>query len=327
MKAALRFLTILLLSAVLPLSSCRSASPPSDYERNILQNLTRDDGTENRLPAFSEDLCVIDPEQTFDEQLIPALYAGLFNESTKEVLYAKNAYERIYPASMTKTMTALLAVENCPDLSEMVTITEEMVAGLSTGSSLAGLQPGESYSVSDLLSGLLIPSGNDAANALAFHIGGSIEGFVEMMNLRARELGMLHTHFVNAHGLHDRNHYTSVYDLYLLMRQFIRHPELTEAASAREFSASAKKPDGTYEMKNWRSANSISLGYTELPEGVTLLAAKTGYTVSAGRCLVIAVKGPDKSDYIAVVAKAESHDALYAQVVTLLSEIPGTKIP
>ncbi len=327
MKAKIRTIAVLLVSALLFLSSCRSGELKSDYERDVLQKITENPDSENRLSPFSGDLCVIDPDQPYDESLIPALYAGLFNETEKEVLYAKNAFERIYPASMTKTMTALLVAENCPDLSVMVTVTEEMTEGLKTGSSLAGLQPGDSYSLSDLLSGLLIPSGNDAANVLAFHVGGSIEGFVKMMNERAKELGMLNTHFVNAHGLHDRNHYTSVYDLYLLMRQFITHPELTEAASARDATAAAKKPDGSYEVRTWKSANSISLGYTELPEGLTLLAAKTGYTVSAGRCLVIAVRGPDKSDYIAVIAKAESHDALYAQTVTLLSEIPGTKTP
>ena len=327
MRTYARTFLFLLLAAFLMLSGCRTDQPGSDYEREILQKITDDLSAEDRLPAFTEDLCVIDPDADYDETLIAAQFAGLFNETTKEVLYAKNASGRIYPASMTKTMTALLTVENCPDLSEMVTVTEEMVAGLKEGSSLAGLSPGDSYSVSDLLAGLLIPSGNDAANVLAYHVGGSIEGFVQMMNERAKELGMLNTHYVNAHGLHDKNHYTTVYDLYLLMRQFLLHRELTEFASAKDATGAAKKPDGSYEVKSWRSANSISLGYTELPKGLTLLAAKTGYTVSAGRCLVIAVHAQDGSDYIAVIAKAESHDALYEQTVKLLSEIPGTEAP
>ncbi len=318
LKAAIIFILLLSLAAF---SGCKKEETPSDYEREILSRITDGIGIETRLPAFSRDLCIIDPEVHYDEERILAKYAGLFNETEHEVVYAKNASARIYPASMTKTMTALLTVENCPDLSVMVPVTEEALSGLAENSSLAGLSAGESMSVQDLLAGLLIPSGNDAANVLAIHVGGSIEGFVEMMNRRAVELGMLNTHFANANGLHDRNHYTSVYDLYLLMRQFTAHRELTELASSKEATGAALLPDGSYEMRAWRSTNSISLGYTALPEGVTLLAAKTGYTVSAGRCLVLAVSGPDKNLYIAVIANAASHDALYEQTVDLLSMI------
>ena len=95
MKARIRTAAILLLSALFLFSSCSSETPKSDYERNVLQKITEGPESENRLAPFTDDLCVIDPDQSFDEKLIPALYAGLFNESTKEVLYAKNVFERV----------------------------------------------------------------------------------------------------------------------------------------------------------------------------------------------------------------------------------------
>ncbi len=303
--------------------SCGKEEPVSDYEREILGKITEGIGAKTRLPSFSRDLCVLDPEIRYDEELILSKYAGLFNETSKEVLYAKNAADRIYPASMTKVMTALLVAENCPDLTVMVPVTAEALESVREGSSLAGLVEGEKYSVSDLLAALLVPSGNDAANVLAVFIDGSIEAFVERMNSRAKELGMLNTHFVNANGLHDKNHYTSVYDLYLLMRTFITHRELAELASSRDATGAALQPDGSYIIRSWRSTNSICLGYTALPEGVSLTAAKTGYTVSAGRCLVIAVRSADGSDCIGVIAGAASHDALYEQIVKLLAQYCG----
>ena len=121
-KPAFAILLCLVLTA---LPACEKEEPVSEYELEVLSDLTKEAGIETRLPGFSRDLCIVDPEDSYDETLIPSKYAGLFNETAKEVVYAKNTASKIYPASMTKTMTALLTVENCADLSAEVTVTEE----------------------------------------------------------------------------------------------------------------------------------------------------------------------------------------------------------
>ena len=130
----------------------------------------------------------------------------------------KAASEQAYPASITKVMTAILAIENLPDLEEQLTIPEEMFAELTEqGASVAGFDPYEQVSVRSLLYGVLLPSGADACITLADHIAGSEDGFVQMMNDKASELGMEHTHFVNCTGLHDPQHYTTCEDIAALI--------------------------------------------------------------------------------------------------------------
>ena len=136
---------------------------------------------------------------------VDAKAAILIDMNTGRTVYEKNIDERIYPASLTKIMTCLLALEN-GNLSDIVTIDEGAFAGLDGNSSTAGLQVGEQLTFNDLLYCLMISSGNEAANAVAEHIAGSIPDFVRMMNERAYELGCTGTHFANPHGLHDEEH-------------------------------------------------------------------------------------------------------------------------
>ena len=134
--------------------------------------------------------------------------------STGTILYSKNMHAQYYPASITKIMTALLAMENC-ELDEQVTVPHEAVYMEDKGSHIA-LDEGEVLSVEDCLYGMMLASANDAAYALAIHIGGTIEKFAEMMNERARELGCEDSNFVNPHGLPDERHVSSAYDLSLI---------------------------------------------------------------------------------------------------------------
>ncbi len=316
---------LLLFLAVLVLSSCGSGKKNDNgfYRHYFTDELTKEYSLEPTLRAFSEGLAVITDEGTFDRSYIEGQAALLVDEDADEVLYAKAAYERVYPASLTKCMTALLVLENC-ELSDEVTVTEEAVAGLDSSASMAGVVPGAVYSVSDLLYAMLIPSGNDAANALAIHTAGSVAAFAEMMNSRARSLGMLDTHFVNANGLHHKNHYTTAYDLYLLMRACMAYPDFPRYSAAYSASVTGTLPDGREIRHDYKSGNSYILKYTELPEGLTLSAVKTGYTVQAGRCLITAVTRADGHICIGVVLKAVSYDAMYIQMNRLLTlAVPG----
>lgn len=132
----------------------------------------------------------------------------------QKVLASKSPEERIYPASMTKIMTALVAIEEFEDLDKSIVIpVDEVLALYERGASMAGFKPGESVSVRDLLYGLMLPSGADCCMALACEIAGDEAGFVQKMNAKAKELGMTNTNFVNASGLHDENHYSTVQDM------------------------------------------------------------------------------------------------------------------
>lgn len=163
----------------------------------------------------------------------------LVDADSGEVLFSKNADEQIYPASTTKLMTALLTIENA-SLDDEVTVGDE-VTGFPSGSSLLGMTSGETLTIRDLLHGIFLVSGNDAASALAVHIGGTQEQFVDMMNARAQELGMTHTNFVNPHGIKDDNHYTTASDMALLAREVLKHEELVSIASTETYTIPANE--------------------------------------------------------------------------------------
>ena len=149
---------------------------------------------------------------------IDAKASILVNAETGEIIHADNERERLYPASCTKIMTALLVLEKC-NLDDVVTMQEEDFTDVNNGASNAGLKTGEQITVENLLYCLMLPSGNEAANALARVTAGSVDEFVQMMNDRAKELGCVNTHFVNPNGLHNDAHYSCAYDLYLIAQQ------------------------------------------------------------------------------------------------------------
>ena len=271
-----------------------------------------------KLAGMAEERCLIEDEKQFDTSLFQAGFAGLFAEDAKETLYAKSAMEKMYPASMTKLMTALLVVENVKDLSAKTKLTDTEIFDLEDGASVAYLFPNGTYSVSDLLYALFIPSGNDAANALAVYTAGSISEFVGMMNKRANELGM-----VNAHGMHDPKHYTTIYDMYLLSRECAKHEALLRYSTAQAKTIVCTLEDGTPYEQSYRSGNSYLLGYTVPPTGVTIIGGKTGTTKEAGNCLTLILTGSFGTTYVAVLGKCNGYEPLYSQMNTLLEMIPA----
>jgi len=314
------FLTVLLLSLMLSACSGKEEADTGYYRSEILTDLTRDVSDLEKLSGMAADRCVVVDESVFDRTLIDAGAAGLFCENTKEVLYAKKTTKRMYPASLTKCMTALLVLESGLEMSDEIRVGDE-VSGFTDASSLAGLKEGSIYTVEELLTALLVPSGNDAACALAVAVAGSVESFTEKMNSRASELGMVNTHFANPHGLHDKNHYTTVYDLYLLTRECISHPEFLRIASVAEADISGTDTAGGTEVLHFRSTNSYLRNYTIPPEGLTVRASKTGYTSKAGRCLILVTTDAEGLQYISIIMNADTYDGLYIQMNALLSVI------
>ena len=314
------FLSCLLMTAIC-FAGCgrKEVSYDSIYEREVLSVLTEDSPVVTRLPAKSEGFCVVDGKRDFDPNYITASFAGVFaDDGSGELLYEKNALERMYPASLTKCMTALLVLEYAEDLDTVVKTGDMSLYGLSSSSSSADLQSFSEYTVRDLLTGLLVPSGNDAALVLSEYVAGTTEAFVKKMNEKALALGMVDTHFTNPHGLFDKNHYTTVYDLYLLMHACMQYREFIDIAGAPFLSIYPKLSDGSVREQRYVSSNSYLKNYTIPPEGVKLLAVKTGYTVSAGRCLIFAGEYAERR-FIAVIGHAASYDLVYEEMNRLLN--------
>lgn len=215
---------------------------------------------------------------------VSAQSAVLMTADTGTVLYEKDAFSQRPMASTTKIMTALLTLEEGERLGDpVIQITKEMVAV--EGSSM-GLQEGDEISLSNLAAGMLLASGNDAANAAAIYLAGSLEGFVELMNQRAVEIGMEHTHFVTPSGLDGesadgRGHYSTAYDMALLAREALQNEQFRELCSSASYAVDFVQP---VKRVTYTNHNKLLSQY----EGC--VGVKTGYTKQAGRCLVSAAE-------------------------------------
>lgn len=201
--------------------------------------------------------------------------AVLMEVETGRVLYEKNPHEKMPMASTTKIMTAILALEK-GNLSDIVTVSRN-ASGVE-GSSLY-LAVDEKLTLEQLLYGLMLRSGNDAAVAIAEHIGGSVEEFAKMMNKKAREIGAFNTNFVNPHGLHHKDHYTTAYDLALISAYAMKNPKFVEIASTKYYKIPWPGQPWDRALKN---KNALLWDY----EGAN--GIKTGYTKASGRCLATA---------------------------------------
>lgn len=249
---------------------------------------TTDEETEDTDESEDSDE-TSDSEYSADEEPeVEASVALLVELNTGTVLYSLEADTQAYPASITKVMTALLVLEN-GDLDDEVTMEDADFDELTWDASTAGLEVGETLTVRDLLYCMLLPSGNEAAYALARYVSGDWETFVELMNERAAELGCTGTNFTNPCGLPDEDHYTTANDLLLIFEEALTYDAFCEVASSAtyELSATNLQDARTLESSNLLVDTDSSV-YTE---GV--LAGKTGYTSDAGRCLIVAVESGD----------------------------------
>ncbi len=227
--------------------------------------------------SFSKAVCAAEESADKPENISASAYV-LYCPQNGRVILSKNENERKKPASTTKLMTSLITLEYASRGNENVTFTEEMAA---EGSSMY-LEYGDTVKLSDLAAGMMMCSGNDAANAAAIAISGSKEKFSELMNSRARQIGMKNTHFVTPSGLDDDNHYSTAYDLALLMAEALKSSELAELISQKSATVNFIKPDNkhiTYSNHN----RLLSLC-------ADCIGGKTGYTTAAGRCLVSAAR-------------------------------------
>ena len=231
----------------------------------------------------------------------------LVDANTGRMVYGKNEHEQMYPASLTKIMTALLVLEAVDSgqlsLDQQITATESAMEGLAADGSTAGIQAGEILTVEQLLQCMLIVSANEACNILAEQVSGSVDAFVDAMNEKAADLGCENTHFVNTTGLHDSQHYTSAWDLYLITAEALKHDDFLRICDMKSATIPATNlseervlHSTNYLISNWRA-----LGYLDSrAHGV-----KTGSTSDAGHCLV-STAAEGSLSFISVVLGAES---------------------
>lgn len=219
---------------------------------------------------------------TYYEPYVAAVAAYVFDANTGNVLYSKDANQQLPMASCTKIMTAILAVER-GKLDQIVTVGADAHALVRADSSFMGLDAGEKLSLHDMLYGLIMPSGNDAAVAIADAIGGSEARFVAMMNARAAELGLKNTHFANPHGLDAPGHYTTAHDLALLAAVAMKNPTLVKIMSAYSYDIAKTADHKAYHLV---TGNDLLAGSGSPYPGT--IGVKPGFTGPAGFCQAFA---------------------------------------
>ncbi len=248
-------------------------------------------------PVYTEATAAM-PEAT------DAPYAILVDVTENRVVAARQADVRVYPASVTKVMTLLVAVENITDFTDTFTMTYAITDPLwLANATVAGFLNNEEVPLEDLLYGTILPSGADACQALAEYVAGSDAAFVSLMNLRASRMGLKNTHFTNTSGLHDPDHYTTAEDMAVIMREAMANDHCRQVLSTYQYTTSVtpQHPEGIL-----LTSTMFSRMYGTEPDGATVIAGKTGYTHEAGHTMVSYAEGEDGHQYILATLKGSN---------------------
>ncbi len=311
--------------SLLLLNGCKARTDVADaydvYATSDSYALTQSESKE--LPELlATDLCVGGMENSLPEEGVDASVAqtaAVFSVDDQKITYAQNIYQKMYPASTTKILTAYVALKY-GKLDDMLTVSNEAISSLMMGSSICGLKPGDQLTLDQALYGLMLCSGNDAANVIAEYISGSTDKFAELMNQEAQALGATQSHFVNPHGLPDDNHYTTAYDLYLIFNAAIQNDDFVKYISTKKYSTSYTDINGNTVDQVWFNTNGYLKGTYKAPENITVVGGKTGTTDKAGNCLVLYSKNSSGKPYISIVLKGNSKRELYTLMTELLTK-------
>ena len=318
-KRASALLCALLIVTSAGLTGCSGSLKDAYVVQERIPVLEEGAGPVRYADAFASDLCVVTDEGSYDPDFATSRAAALFDLNDREVLYSKEAFERMYPASITKVMTALVAIKE-GDLKSRVLVTDDAVI-TEPGATLCGIEPGDTLTLEQLLYGLMLPSGNDAGAAIAVHMAGSIDAFADMMNEEAASLGATGTHFVNPHGLNDPDHYTTAYDLYLIFNEALKYPVFRQVIGTTAYTANYHNKNSEAVSKTWKGGNWFMTGERDTPDGLKVFGGKTGTTKAAGYCLIMATKDDSDKEYISVVLNADSRPHLYDNMTNIISKI------
>lgn len=311
-----------LLIVIVLLSSCSGMKVNYDNSR-LLSNLyvandsTFADGTAKYIVV----------PNALEEQVVNNIGAdGYFiasvNRFSSSFTKFHNPYKRLPMASLTKLMTALIVLENCPDLNKEYFVSTDAV-DLERDVSKANLRAGDKLSIKDLLYGLLVPSGNDAAMCLAENVFGNYDNFIIAMNNEAERIGAVNTHFANPHGLDSDYHFTTAYDIFLITKELMKYDIFSEISTVKEYKSNITQSDGTVRTETWLTTNYFVTEELLMSSNVSLEGTKTGNTTNAGNCLVLVVSEKKSGvKYISVVLNAKSKRNSYYNSNALLSSIP-----
>lgn len=268
---------------------------------------------------FAKDLTVVtEQDNDGNDTELTAKASLLVNRTDNNVIYADNVYNKLYPASLTKLLTALIVLKYS-ELTDMVTVSYNASHITESGAKVCGFAEGDQISLEEMLNSMLVYSGNDAAVAIAEHVGGSVEDFVKMMNQEAKRIGAVHSNFVNPNGLHDDKQYTTAYDLYLIFNELLKYDTFRSIINQASYTANYKDKDGNDKEKTFRTTDLYLKGDKVLDSDLTVIGGKTGTTSKAGNCLILLSKDKLSKEYISVILKASGSEDLYAEMTHLLS--------
>lgn len=312
----------ILLFMALALTGCGSGNIDMPYDSNYQVSSFKLVQTDQKQIAntFASDLCVVDGNVSNpDVELNDIGAAALFDLGNNETLYAQNANVQLHPASLTKIMTALVALKyGSPDdvlkASENVIITE-------SGAQLCGLKPGDSMTLDQALHILLIYSANDVAVLIAEGVGGSVENFTDLMNKEAQALGATNCNFLNPNGLTQEGHYVTAYDLYLIFAEAVQYNLFNEIIQMSSYSTTYSGSDGIQKTFDKQTTNLYLRGDKAMPDNITVIGGKSGTTKAAGHCLILLVRNSSGNPYISVIMNTDSTEALYEKMTELLNSV------
>lgn len=311
--ACLLAVLVFFYSVPVPVSAAESYN--SHFESSEEKMLDRYYGTS--LDGLGEHAAILssDADDTYEADVDSAL---LIDASYNEVLASYHAFDRVYPASTTKVLTALITLEQC-QMTEEVVIKNDITFDES-GVVAVGFKKGDKVKVEGLLNALLVESANDAAVALAEHIAGSTSAFAKMMNQRAKELGATHCNFVTTNGLHNKNHYVTAYDMYLIFKEAIKYDAFLNIVKKANYTLEYETASGVPYNIPMETSNLYITGNYALPNDIYMIGGKTGTTSQAGSCLVILTENSEGEQYISLVFHGATKDILYNTMTDLLEK-------
>lgn len=321
-----RVACILLLSALL-LTGCQNDELPLAYDLDgsvSAYRLEKSDslaGESGKADAFAKELCLRD-ENTLSVDsvdLSEALSGVLCDVKQNRIVYGKDENLQLPPASLTKVMTALVALKN-EELDTVLTASANVKIEES-GATLCGLEAGDTMTLDQALHALLMQSANDAAILIAENIAGSEEAFCAMMNEEAIALGATNTNFVNPHGLTEDNHYSTAYDMYLIFKEAMEYSEFTQIINLDSYETIYHDGQGNGKEYSCATTNLFLKGDYAPPEGITVIGGKTGTTTAARNCLVLLSKDSAGNPYVSVILNCSERQYLYKEMTELLDNV------
>lgn len=311
-------LIIMLLATLLTGCGTTYSVPYSRHNNISVFNVGKMEEEAGTCHTFAEDLCVVSGNINAGEIAIDEAEVGIiFDLNNIDTKYAKNPNKQVHPASLTKIMTALVALKYAsPDL--MLTASENVVI-TEAGAQLCGIKPGDQMTLDQALHILLIYSANDVAVMIAEGIGGTVEDFCDLMNEEALSIGATNSHFTNPNGLTEDEHYVTAYDMYLIFSEALKYSLFNEIIQMSTYETVYHGSDGSEKSLSVETTNLYIKKGISAPDQVTVIGGKTGTTSAAGHCLILLARDSSGAPYITVIMNASSAEILYEYMNELLS--------